>query len=57
MVIIWQKSQPGTKTSSRTIAIRYLLTIMSLQYKKIRVSLQGIFLARDLRGQRTFVPV
>jgi len=47
------KSQPDTKTSPGTIAIRNLLTIIPLLYKNIRVSRQGIFPARVLRGPGT----
>jgi len=53
MVTIWQKSQPNTTISSRNVAIWYLLTLISLLYKDIRVFLQWIFLSRVLHGPGT----
>jgi putative transposase len=41
------------KTSSRNVAIRYLLTIISFLLKNIWVSLQWIFFSRVRRGPRT----
>ena len=41
------------RTSSRNIAIRYLLTIISFLLKNIWVSLQWIFFSRVRRGPRT----
>jgi putative transposase len=41
------------KTSSRNVAIRYLLTIISFLLKNVWVSLQWIFFTRVRRGPRT----
>jgi len=53
MIIVWQKSQLNTKISSRNIAIRYFLTVISFLPRNILVTLQWIFLARILRGPGT----
>jgi putative transposase len=42
------------KTSSRNVAIRYLLTIISFLLKNIWVSLQRMFFSKVQRGPRTF---
>ncbi|WML68520.1 MAG: hypothetical protein METHP_02155 [Methanoregula sp. SKADARSKE-2] len=42
-----------TKTSSRNVVLRYLLTIISFLLKNIRVSLQWIFFSKVQRGPRT----
>ena len=47
------KNQPDTNTSSRNVAIRYLLTVISFLFRNIRMSLQWIFQAHVLRGPRT----